>query len=223
MLTHVTFAGGWEQWTCKACPPYRQDLGKQQSLERMPEPAERARLMVVSKSTGGNADITLQPLPVPESALQSRNQKKQAGTWRISDCSPTQPPVCQAVLLCGNGKEPQRGTSEYQLLPAPSPSAAACPLPTAWLKLWLLWARGLAALWCFLRANRRALRVCLWTVSSTGNLPAICWRQMWTVATSCSTLGCHLLFPLPMYLPHTAGEGSSSQMSPTTYGCLRRL
>lgn len=29
------------------CLPYPQDLGKQQSLERMPEPAERAGLMVM--------------------------------------------------------------------------------------------------------------------------------------------------------------------------------
>lgn len=27
-------------------------------------------------------------------------------------------------------------------------------------------------------------------MSSIGNLPDICWRQTWTVATSCSTLGC---------------------------------
>lgn len=158
--------------------------------------------------------------------MQRRNKKKPAGTWGISACSPAQPPVCQVVLLWGNAKEPQRETSEHQLPPCPFPQCCSVSSPS---DLVAAVAAG-AALSCLLRANIRALKIPLWALSSLGNLPDICWRQMWTVATSCSTLGClplnpicaitaYVLFPLSMYPQPPSFSGASGKPQPPLAGC----
>lgn len=115
LLTHVTFAERWEQ--CMWMGPYpthrtwgssshlRGCLNLQKGQDLWPCENPLLRTQISPSST----------LPVLESALQSRRENKQAGTWGILACGPTQPPVCQAVLLWGNRKEPQRGTSEYYL------------------------------------------------------------------------------------------------------------
>lgn len=107
MLTFVTFAGGWEQWTPMGCLLYPWDLGKQQLLEGMPEAAERGRF------SHENPPVQTQILPsspyLYQSTLQCRNMKKQAGKRETCNRNhgPTQSPVCQAILLWGNGRETQ--------------------------------------------------------------------------------------------------------------------
>lgn len=126
----------------------------------------------------------------------------------MSACSPRQP-GCPAL---GQSEEPQR---DLCAPPCPCPSAAVCPLPTAWLKLGQL--QRLSCTLVLSRANRTVLRVWVWAFSRTGNLSAACWRQLWTVAASCSTIVCLpgfpscgftacLLVPLLIYLPHTGGD-----------------
>lgn len=84
----------------------------------------------------------------------------------LGECQPAVP-GSQAVQLWDSQRCP-RGTSEHP--PVPCPSAAVCPLPTAWLKLWQL--QRLSCTLVLSRANRTVLRVWVWALSRAGDLVA---------------------------------------------------